>query len=113
MPLDLPSCIARYFAAENIHRENVPDPGALADCFAEDAVVRDEGREMTGLAAIAAWKAASRQKYRYSIEPLESVARDGKVIVTGKVTGNFPGSPVDLHFAFTLQGDRIAALEIG
>ncbi|HVJ40102.1 MAG TPA: nuclear transport factor 2 family protein [Dongiaceae bacterium] len=107
MPLDLPPCIARYLAWEN-----APETGTLTDCFAADAVVRDEGREMTGLDAITAWKTASREKYQHSIEPLESATRDGKVVVTGKVTGNFPGSPVNLHFAFTLRGDRIAALEI-
>jgi len=108
MPLDLPPCIGRYLAWEN-----APETSALADCFAADAVVRDEGREMTGLAAITAWKIASREKYRHSIEPLESATREGKVVVTAKVTGNFPGSPVDLHFAFTLQGERITVLEIG
>jgi hypothetical protein len=34
------------------------------------------------------------------------------VIVTSRLTGNFPGSPVDLRFLFELQGDKIASLEI-
>jgi hypothetical protein len=32
--------------------------------------------------------------------------------VTGRVTGDFPGSPVDLQYRFTLEGDKIARLEI-
>jgi hypothetical protein len=28
------------------------------------------------------------------------------------VTGDFPGSPVDLHYRFTLEGGKIARLEI-
>jgi hypothetical protein len=30
----------------------------------------------------------------------------------GRVTGAFPGSPVDLHHVFTLDGEKIASLEI-
>jgi len=33
--------------------------------------------------------------------------------VTGRVTGDFPGSPVDFQYRFTLDGDKIARLEIG
>jgi len=29
-----------------------------------------------------------------------------------RLTGNFPGSPVDLRFFFELDGDKIASLEI-
>ena len=38
--------------------------------------------------------------------------KDGKIIVTNRLTGNFPGSPIELEFVFTLDGDKIAALEI-
>ena len=38
--------------------------------------------------------------------------RDGKVIVTGKVSGNFPGSPMKLDHVFKIDGDRIVSLEI-
>jgi len=38
MSIDLPESIAAYFAAENGH-----DAGALARCFTEHTVVRDEG----------------------------------------------------------------------
>ncbi|PYM74471.1 MAG: hypothetical protein DME10_06420 [Candidatus Rokuibacteriota bacterium] len=44
------------------------------------------------------------------------LARDdafaGKTIVTGRVSGNFPNSPVELRYAFTLAGGKIARLEI-
>ncbi len=33
--------------------------------------------------------------------------------VRAKVTGQFPGSPITLTFAFRMKDDRIAALEIG
>jgi hypothetical protein len=34
------------------------------------------------------------------------------VIVTSRLTGNFPGSPVNLRFFFRLEGDQIESLEI-
>jgi hypothetical protein len=33
-------------------------------------------------------------------------------VVTAHVAGDFPGSPIDLRYAFVLAGDRIARLEI-
>jgi len=38
--------------------------------------------------------------------------KDGRYIVTSRLTGNFPGSPVDLRFAFRLERGKIAFLEI-
>jgi hypothetical protein len=37
---------------------------------------------------------------------------DGKTVVTAKVSGNFPGSPLNLDHVFELHGDKIASLEI-
>jgi hypothetical protein len=35
-----------------------------------------------------------------------------QIVVTGRVSGNFPGSPVDLRFFFELEGDKISSLKI-
>ena len=99
--------IAIYIAAENRG-----DTDAMAECFAEDAVVRDEGRTIKGLAAIKRWKAETKRKYQHTVEPLASVQEGDKTIVTNRLTGNFPGSPIELQFIFTLDGDKIASLEI-
>jgi SnoaL-like domain len=107
MSVDLPTPIAIYIAAENRG-----DAEALTQCFAEDAVVWDEGRTIKGLAAIKQWKAETRKKYQHTIEPLASTQKDGKTIVTNRLIGNFPGSPIELEFVFMLDGDRIASLEI-
>jgi ketosteroid isomerase-like protein len=103
----LPTPIAIYVAAEN-----QGDTEALAKCFAEDAIVRDEGKTIQGLAAIKQWKAKTKKKYQHTIEPLSSVEKDGKTIITNRLTGNFPGSPIELDFVFTLDGDKIVSLEI-
>jgi hypothetical protein len=38
--------------------------------------------------------------------------RDDRFVVSSRLTGNFPGSPVDLRFIFRLEGGKIASLEI-
>lgn len=106
MALNLLEPIAAYFAAGK------GDTDAVARCFTENATVKDEGHTYTGLAAIKRWKAETSRKYSYTSEPIVLEDRDGKTVVTSKLTGNFPGSPVDLRFFFTLDGDKIASLEI-
>jgi len=51
-------------------------------------------------------------KYVYTSQPLALEQKDGRYIVTSRLTGNFPGSPVDLRFAFCLERGKIAYLEI-
>jgi hypothetical protein len=106
MSLNLPKSVAAYFAAEK------NDGDAVARCFIENATVKDEGHTYTGVAAIKRWKAETSRKYTYTSEPFASEERGGKTVVTSRLTGNFPGSPVELRFFFKLDGDRIASLEI-
>ena len=106
MPLDLPAPVAAYFAADT------GDAEAVSRCFTETAVVKDEGHTYQGRAAIRQWKADASAKYQYTSEPFACEQKDGKVVVTSRLTGNFPGSPVNLRFFFGLEGDKIASLEI-
>lgn len=106
MSLQLPRGVAAYFKADGEGGE------AVARCFADEGVVKDERETHKGRAAIAAWKAAASAKYNYRSEPIAMAEQDGQVVVTGRVTGDFPGSPLDLRYFFTLDGDLIAALEI-
>jgi hypothetical protein len=64
------------------------------------------------VAAIRGWNAGAREKYHHTVEPLSADDRDGQIVVLGRVTGNFKGSPVELEHIFRLQGDKIASLEI-
>jgi hypothetical protein len=107
MRADLPAPIAIYIGAANRGQTE-----AFAQCFAESAVVRDEGKTIEGLAAIKKWMVESKQKYQHIIEPLASTQKDGKTVVTNRLTGNFPGSPIELELVFTLDRNKIAALEI-
>ena len=103
----LPKPIAVYLAADG------GDSEAFSRCFAEHAVVRDEGQTYRGLAEIKQWKAEARKKYQYTIEPLASARKGDKTIVTSRLSGKFPGSPIEVRFVFRLDGDKIASLEIG
>lgn len=104
---NLPKPIARYFKAENSG-----DTSLFDQCFVDDAVVRDEDEMHRGLAAIKEWKAETKRKYQHTVDPLSMAKQDDKIVVTNKLTGNFPGSPIELEFVFTLKGDKIVSLEI-
>ncbi|MCM2399876.1 nuclear transport factor 2 family protein [Rhizobium sp. S153] len=106
MPITLPKPIAAYFAADRI------DSAAMTQCFTENAIVVDEGKTHTGRAAIRRWKSNASTKFDYVSEPIAVTEKDGSIVVTGRVTGNFPGSPVDLKYTFVLEGEAIARLEI-
>ncbi|MFG1264986.1 nuclear transport factor 2 family protein [Xanthobacter aminoxidans] len=106
MTIILPEPIAAYFEADG------KDGAAVAKCFTENAVVIDERQTHSGQDAIRQWKTEASAKYRYVSEPHTVDQKGDHTVVTSRLTGNFPGSPVDLRYAFTLSGDRIARLEI-
>lgn len=104
--LQLPKPIAAYFIADK------GDSEAVAACFTENAIVKDEGHTHQGQAAIKQWKAEVSAKYQYTCEPFACEHQDGKFVVTSRLAGNFPGSPVVLRFFFELENERIASLEV-
>jgi len=104
--LNLPQPIADYFDADKRHAE------AVASCFTDRAVVKDEGQIHCGPGAIKSWKTEASAKYSYSSQPFAVEQTDGQYIVTSRLTGNFPGSPVDLRYIFRLERGKIALLEI-
>jgi ketosteroid isomerase-like protein len=105
-PIHLPPAIAAYFDAD------ASDANAVARCFSESAVVVDERREHRGRPAITRWKAEATAQYHYTSEPIAVDVSGPVVTVTARVTGDFPGSPVDLRYRFTLERAAIARLDI-
>ena len=105
-PVDVPAPIVAYFAADTT------DAGGVARCFTENGVVIDEHREHRGRHAIARWKTEAMAKYHYTSEPLTAEASGADVTVITRITGQFPGSPIELRYRFTLAGNKIATLEI-
>jgi hypothetical protein len=104
--LNLPEPIAAYFEADKRNGE------AVARCFSSQGVVKDEGQVHTGPAAITAWKTTATAKYSYASEPFAVEQKADQYIVASRLTGNFPGSPVDLRYIFELERGKIASLVI-
>ena len=106
--MNLPLSIQAYFVADGRS-----DGDALVRAFAPDGVVKDEGRSYAGRQAIDAWWRDVKARYQHVLEPFEMAGEDDVMKVRTRVTGQFPGSPVTLTFAFRLEGERIAGLDIG
>jgi ketosteroid isomerase-like protein len=107
MKTKLPQAITNYLQASNAH-----SPDGVVGAFTDDALVIDENREYRGSAAIRAWSEAALSKYKPHAELTDATEAGDKIVVTAKVSGTFPGSPVQLRFVFTLEGDKIGALLI-
>ena len=107
MSLKLPNPVASYLAAEK-----AKDADMLAESFADDATVQDEGHIHRGREAIRSWKRQADTKYQYVMEPLEASVADRVVKIRARLTGNFPGSPVELDHTFTFEDDKITSLQI-
>ena len=108
MSARLSSTLATYFAAANEH-----DVNGMIAVFADGAIVKDEGHEHRGPVAIRRWMNETIKKYDFKVEPTGVAEQGGKTVVTGLISGNFPGSPVSLRYAFTLDHEKITRLEIG
>jgi len=108
MTLDrMPQPIVAYLAPEEAKNAQ-----ALSHCFAEDGTVHDEGKDYHGRAAIQRWKEAADAKYRYVLQPISAQTQCERTTVLARLTGDFPGSPVDLNHIFTISHDEIVSLEI-
>lgn len=105
---EMPVTLTRYFAAQNAH-----DVEAMLTAFAPGAEVRDEGKTYVGRGAIREWKLATSAKYRITARPLHMKREGDALATTVEVSGNFPGSPVNLTYDFLLDGSElIRRLEI-
>jgi|SRR5579871_767689 len=108
MPLVLPDVIARYFDA-SLER----DTEAILRLFADDATVVDEGAARHGKDEIRSWRNGPATAYTYTTELFSTDSVEpGRYLVTGRLTGNFPGAVADLKWDFTIANDRIQHLVI-
>ena len=103
----LPEPIAQYFACANRF-----DAAGATGCFTLDAIVHDEQKDHVGHAAIERWIAESSASAQPQVTPTQVEVRGATVQMTGRVTGNFPGSPLDLDYTFLLQDGKISRLTI-
>ena len=107
MDTPLPSPIAAYVEAN----ARLDADGMLA-AFAPDAVVEDERRRLTGREDIRDWIRSATIASRAVFTPDTWHEDDGRVVVAGLTSGDFPGSPIRFTFRFALDGGAITALAI-
>jgi hypothetical protein len=100
--------IRRYFELDADR-----DIDSMLALFSDDATVVDEGETRHGIAEIRAWKTGAASKYTYTTQVLGTVAlTPDRYVVTGRLTGNFPGGTAELKWDFTVAGGRIGRLII-
>jgi ketosteroid isomerase-like protein len=107
MTIKLPAAVTAYLAADNAQ-----DLDKLCQCFTLDAQVDDESHQYQGRDSIRSWKQQTTAKYRYTLEPLEAAVTERNVKLRARLTGDFPGSPADLHYTFVLANGKIQSLAI-
>jgi hypothetical protein len=91
---------------------NANDGPAFETLFTSDAVVKDEGHEYQGAAAIGGWLAEVHRKYRPFFEATEVSKSGSETVISGVVSGTFDGSPIDIFHHLTIVDRQIAALTI-
>jgi len=100
--------IRRYFELDADR-----DIDSIVALFSTDASVVDEGEARHGIAEIRAWQIGPASKYTYTTQILDTVALEPeRYLITGRLTGDFPGGTAELKWDFTVTGGRITRLVI-
>jgi hypothetical protein len=107
--MKLPKPIETYIRAINAR-----DADTFLSSFAPNAVVKDVGREIRGIAAIKEWGDREIFAVNVTLEVMEAVERDGQAIITVKIDGTFDRTglpdPLLMDHCFMVARDKIAAL---
>lgn len=105
--MNLPKVISELVKAQNEF-----DSAAYANCFAETAIVHDEGKVHTGRTEIEHWIAESNEKYRSTMNPIDYQQNDTSGVLSAEVSGTFPGTPLTLKFHFEIIDGLIQSLKV-
>ena len=101
------SVITNYFDAKNRR-----DVEAMLQAFAPSATVRDENIEHAGDLRIRHWLEHITNAHHLAFEVVETTPTDRGAVAIVRASGDVPGSPFIVRYAFTLSGNTIARLEI-
>ena len=107
MAIRLPPIIKKYVDASNAH-----DVKSIVACFADNALVHDEGKDFRGKKVIEDWITRTIEKYKFQFKPVTFREDNAEVLVAIEVSGTFDGSPITLDYHFTIEGDKIVSLTI-
>ena len=107
MSTNLPDVISRYF-----ERDTDRDIDSIVSLFAQDATVSTKAKAAKAQPRSGPGRpAASKYTYTTEITGTEALGPD-RYVVTGRLTGNFPGGTADLKWDFTIAGQHITRLTI-
>jgi uncharacterized protein (TIGR02246 family) len=101
----IPQAVAAALAAANAN-----DSEGFLDCFTEDGVVDDWGREFRGREEIRGWSDGEFIGARVSLGVTEVEERGGETVITAQVGGDGFNGPS--HFSFRVDGDKVARMTI-
>jgi hypothetical protein len=108
MAVELPELLSRFFDATDGH-----DVEGLVALFSDGATLVDEGATRHGLTEIRAWAHGPAMAYNYSTSVLSAEAIEAdRHLVTGRLTGDFPGGSADLTWDFTIADEHVTRLVI-
>jgi hypothetical protein len=103
----LPTTIRAFLNAQEAR-----DPDTALPLLTEDAVISDVGESFSGEDALRRFVAEAGAEFTYTSE-ITGVRRDDELWgVSHHLEGDFPGGKADLEYRFTLEGERIARLDI-
>ncbi|UPK69443.1 nuclear transport factor 2 family protein [Chitinophaga filiformis] len=105
--MELPKVVGRFIETQNNY-----DSKAYAACFTDTASVHDEGKTHTGKEEIRQWIEHANEAYQSSMQPLNYEQSGSKAVLTAKVSGTFPGSPIVLKFHLGFKDDLIDSLKV-
>ena len=102
---NLPKVVASLIEAQNNF-----DSIEFSKCFAETAIVQDEGHKYNGRKEIKSWIEGANDTYRTIMQPVEYLEDSQRL--KAEISGNFPGSPLVLTYQFDIKDDQIHSLKI-
>jgi hypothetical protein len=83
--IDLPTILQKYFQAQNAH-----DIEAMVACFAADATVRDESRDIIGADAIAPGRSRLAPNTASQSSHSKTASRRARQLLSPKYPAHFP-----------------------
>lgn len=95
-----------------VRTQNNFDSVAYANCFAETAVVYDEGKTHKGRKEISHWIADANERYEANIQPVSFEEKATESILKANTFGNFDGSPIVLTYHLEIANGLIKSLKI-
>lgn len=107
MTIKLPRIINDYVDASNAH-----DVKSVVACFADNALVRDEGKDFHSKKMIEDWIRKTIERYKFQFKPVSIKDDNTEVVVAVEVSGTFNGSPITLDYHFAIEGAKIVSLTI-